>query len=482
MKFRNTITLALILLTSISIWGQEKKQWDLEECVNLAFEKNLNVQRSELSMRNSEVGLTQNKLSRIPSLNTNIFNSWRWGRSIDPTTNLFTTQRINSNGANATSNLLVYSGSKLNRSIKQGEKDVLAGYYDLEKAKNDVALDVVFGYLQVIFTRELLENSKAQLNTSQAQLDQTEKLVNAGSLPITNKLDLQSQVASNEVEVINAENEVNLAILRLKQYLQIPAEEEFDIITPEFEAENYEFISYAVGEVYNQAEDIQPEIKSADLKIQSAHLGVKVANSDYIPSIYLQGQFFTNFSDQNNVPTGETERIVQELGTIGYLSNDPSQTVEAYPLISDVPIREVQNIPNQWADNRSWTVGFNIGIPIYNGWQTRSNVQRAKIQEDLAEIEAVEARNILRQTIETAYYDAQAAVKVYDAAKKQVEALEESFRATEKSYNLGALNYVDYQVSSFNLFSARSNLVRSKFDYIFKLKVLDFYLGNPLTL
>lgn len=478
MKFYKIITLALTLLISASISAQEAKKWSLEECVDYAFEYNLRVQRSELSMRNEEVLLKQNKLSRIPTFNMNIYNSWRWGRSIDPTTNLFTTQRINSNGASATSNFLVYNGSQLHKTIKQGEKTVQASFYDLEKAKNDVALDVVFGYLQIIFTRELLENSRVQLTTTQAQLDQTEKLVRAGSLPMTNLLDLQSQVASNEVEVINAENDVNLAVLQLKQYLQIPAEEQFDIITPEFDRDRYDFVPYSVGEVYSQAEKIQPEIRSADLRIEGAELGVKVAKGARIPNLYLQGQFFTNYSDQNRAFTG-FELVPEEATPIGYLLNDPTQIV-VEPGIRT--FSEGINIPTQWRDNRSWQVGFNIGIPIYNGWQTSSNVQRSKIQKDLAQIDATETRNILRQTIETSYNDAQAAVKVYDAALKQVEALEESFRATEKSYTAGALNYVDYQVSSFNLFSARSNLVRAKFDYIFKLKVLDFYLGNPLEL
>ncbi|MCK5207824.1 MAG: TolC family protein, partial [Cyclobacteriaceae bacterium] len=204
MKLIKIFAIALFFFNSISIQAQEVKKWTLEECVNYAFDNNLTVQRSELSMQNEEVTLRQNRLSRIPSLNMNIFNSWRWGRSIDPTTNLFTTQRINSNGANATTQFLVYNGSRLSRSVKRSEKDVQAGFYELEKSKNDVSLDVVFGYLQIIFTRELLENSRFQLNTTKTQLDQTEKLVNAGALPRTNLLDLQSQLASNEVEVINA--------------------------------------------------------------------------------------------------------------------------------------------------------------------------------------------------------------------------------------------------------------------------------------
>lgn len=482
MKLKKTLVLALTFFICISAQAQEIKKWTLEECVNYAYDNNLTVQRSELSMQNEEVTLRQNKLSRVPSLNMNIYNSWRWGRSIDPTTNLFTTNRINSNGANASANFLLYNGSRLSRTINQSEKDAQASYYDFEKSKNDVALDVVLSYLQIIFARELYDNSEFQLNTTKAQLDQTEKLVNAGSLPRTNLLDLQSQLASNEVEVIIAENDVDLAMLRLKQYLQIPSENEFDIVTPEFDRDKYEFISYGVGEVYNQAESIQPEIKSADLRIESAEIGIKVAKSAYMPNIGLQGQYTTNYSDQNNTPTGDYRTEVHDPQPIGFLQNDPSQLVNSIPFTSEVPIRDVQGIPRQWTDNRGFVAGFNIGIPIFNGWQTRSNIQRAQINKDYAEINAKETRNILRQIIETSYNDAQAAMKVFDAAQKQVEALEESFRATEKSYNLGAANYVDYQISSFNLFSAKSNLVRSKFDYIFKLKVIDFYLGNPLTL
>ncbi|NJN26004.1 MAG: TolC family protein [Cyclobacteriaceae bacterium] len=482
MKVLKLLSLALLVSVHIAAQAQGDKKWSLAECVEYAYDNNLTVKRSELNMEGEEVTLTQNRLSRLPTLNANIYNSWRWGRSIDPTSNLFTTQRINSNGASATSQFLIYNGSRISRSINRSEMNVEASYYDLEKAKNDVALDVVSGYLQVIFTRELLENSRFQFNTTKAQMEQTEKMVNAGSLPKTNLLDLQSQLASNEVDIINAENDANIAVLRLKQFLQIPAEEEFDIVTPEFDKDNYDFVPYTIGEVYDMAESNQPEIKSAELKIESAEMGIKVAKADQIPSLGMQGQFSTNFSDLNSIPTGETNTVTQDPMPIGFLENDPTQVVNSFPVTREIPIREVRNIPDQWADNRGWSLGFNISIPIFNNWQTRSNIQRAKIEKEYAEVSATETKNILRQTIETAYYDAQAAAKVYDAALRQVEALEESFRVKEKSYNLGATNYVDYQISSFNLFSARSNLVRSKFDYIFKLKVLDFYIGNPLTL
>jgi outer membrane protein len=318
MKFSKTFTILFVALISLSTQAQEMKQWDLEACVNHAYENSLTVQRSQLALKDNEALVKQGKLSRLPTLNMNVFNSWRWGRSIDPTTNLFTTQRINSNGANASSNFLLYQGSRLSRSIKQGEMNVQASMYDLEKAKNDVALDVVFGYLQIIFTRELLENAREQLKTTKTQMDQTAKFVDAGSLPITNLLDLQSQVAGNEVDVINAENDVNLAVLQLKQFLQIPAEEPFDIVTPDFSASNYAFVTMSVGEVFETAEQTQPEIKSADIQIESAQMGVKIARSDHIPQVGLQGQFFTNYSDQNKEFTG-AEEIPGQFNPIGFV-------------------------------------------------------------------------------------------------------------------------------------------------------------------
>jgi len=474
---------SMVFLLSVNVlFAQEAKQWNLQDCVDYAYDNNLTVQRSSLSVQNSEALLRQARLGRIPSLNFNIFNSWRGGRSIDPTSNQFVNTSINSNGASASTQVMLYNGNQQVNAIRQNSKEAEASIFDLQKAKNDVGLDVVFGYLQIIFNRELLENAKFQLNTTTAQMEQIEKRVNAGALPITNLLDLKSQVASNEVEVINAENNVNISILNLKQYLQIPAEEAFDIETPAFEKDNYEFPAFSVGEVYGQAESNQPEIKAADLRIESASIGTRIAKGANYPQIGLQGQYTTNYSDQYRLPTGEYETQTTPSYPVGYLGSDPTQVVYNFPIVQEVPIYGGANIAKQWKENRGWSVGFNIAIPVFNGWQTRTNIQRSKIQEDLSAISAKETRNVLRQTIETSYYDAGAAVKVYDAAKRQVEALEESFRATEKSYNLGALNVVDYQVASFNLFSAKSNLVRSKFDYIFKLKVLDFYLGNPLTL
>jgi outer membrane protein len=465
-----------------TVFGQDGKKWTLEECVDYAYENNLNVQRGELAMRNNEALLRQNQLSRIPTLSMTGFNGWRWGRSIDPTTNTFVTNKFLTNGFNWNSNVTLYNGMQQVNSVRQGRKDLEASYYDLQKTRNDVALDVVGAYLNVIFTRELLETARTQLASTQAQLDQTGKLVEAGSLPVTNLLNLQSELASNEVQVINRENDVQLAMLQLKQFLQIPASDDFDIETPEFEADNFQMVPYTAEGVYLEALETQPEIKSASLNIESAKIGERIARGAQIPRLSLGLGASTNYSDQYRTPTGETRTEIVPSQTIGFLQSDPSQLVQSVPFPQEVPVTEVRGVGDQWVDNRGYNIGFSLAIPIFQGYQIRTGIQQSKLQRESAEIAAKETRNFLRQTIETAYNDAQAASKVFEAAEKQVAALEESFRATERSYNLGAANFVDYQVASNNLFRARSDLLRSKYDYIFKLKILDFYLGNPLTL
>ncbi len=483
MNKKNILILALIFVISTGTKAQQQKTWDLEQCINYAFNNNLNVKLTDLSKQDAESRLRQSKLSRIPSLNFNLFNSWRWGRSIDPTTNRFVNQRINSNGLNGSSSVVLYNGNRQVNAIRQGKKELEAGYYDVEKSKNDIALQVVGAYLNVIFAREQFENAKTQLETTRAQVDNTKKLVDAGSLPITNLLDVKAQEASNEVDVINAENEIDLALLQLKQLLQIPASEPFDIVKPDFDPADYAMVPYPVDEVYRRALTTQPEIKSSDLKIESADYGVRLAKGAHIPVVSLSGQMFANYSSVQ-----DRERMVADDagGTpvtippspIGTVDNNPAQIVYSFP-------RTIYTRPNypytdQWLDNRSWSLSFNIGIPVFNGYMTRTNVQRARIMKENAEINAENTKNILRQTIERAYNDAEAAAKIYDAAVKQVDALQESFRATEKGYNLGAKSFVDYQVASGNLFRAKYDLTRAKYDYIFKLKILDFYLGNPL--
>lgn len=456
-------------------------KYSLEQCIKIAYEKNLTIQRSQLDLRVSEVTKNQTKLERLPDFNMGANYGINWGRSIDPTTNNFITQQNNSSNINGRSNLTVFNGMQIHNSIKQADVSLAASEADLEKAKNDVGLNVATLYLNVIFNQELLANAQYQLNSTNQQLERTKKLVDAGALPVTNLLDLQAQSASNEVNVINAENSYNLAVLNLKQALLIPAGDRFEIVVPELELTPDETALMTPDEIYKTAEATMPEIKSAQLRIEEADLNYKISKGAYAPTFTVTAGFNTNYSSFADREREIYDGTVPATVPIGYVSSS-GETV-----LSDVNVPNVVDsqpdfpIGEQFQENISKSVGFNLSIPVFNKFRTRADVQRSMLSKYRAEVASQEVRNQLRQNIETAYNDMMAASKTHTANQKQVEALEEAFRVTENQFNLGAVNFVDYQVATNNLYMAKSDLVRSKFDFIFKQKVLDFYLGKPIT-
>jgi len=307
---------------------------------------------------------------------------------------------------------------------------------------------------------------------------------------IVYQLDLVAQVESNKVQVINSENDVRLAKLRLKLLLMIPTGESFDIEIPEIGIESLTGGIMPSEDIYSESESIMPEIQSANKTVESADLGVKIARGSFDPRLSVTADIYSNYSSVANrerfVRDPDGTPTVEEI-PIGYIYNPIGGAPETFPVFSqvEVPAGEyVDNypVPDQFNDNISNSIGLSLSIPIFNGLQSRTGYQRAKIQSEQARLFAEETRQILRQNIELAYNDALAASETYNASVKQVASLEESFRAAEKSYNLGAMNIYDYQVSSNNLFRARSDLLRAKYNYIFTVKVLDFYLGKPLSL
>ena len=442
------LTLLSLLVVIGSMAYAQDAEMSLEECVNLALENNLNIKRAELNLETAEADLKEAEFSRYPDLNAGAGYQVNWGRSIDPTSNQFTTQRINSFGLNSTSNVLLFNAFNIQNSIEQSERILSATQYDVEKSSNDVMLDVVTFYLNVIFNQELVENARFQLQSTQEQLDRTKILVESGTLPISNELQLESQVATNEVDLINAQNSLNLAILALKQTMLLLASEPLAVLRPEADVELMDF-SISSDDVFIDAQTVLPEIKAADLRVRGAEYGYQSSVARLYPSLTLTAGVSTNFSSAAKPFDPSFDNTTWTFG-------------------------------EQISDNLSQFVAVGLNIPIFNGYSGRLDVQRSKVAIQQAEVNAQEQRNFLRQTIETAYNDAIAASKSFEAATSQVQALEETFRTVERQYNLGASNFTEYQVASNNLFQARSDLTRTKFDYIFKKKLLDFYQGNEL--
>lgn len=474
---RNLLITILTLFSLVAI-AQETRLLSLQESIEIAIENNLNVQRSELNLLSSEVDLMQSKAQRYPTLNASGNYGYNWGRGIDPTTNQFIDQRINFNSVGASTRMPLIQGLQVTNAIKQDRLSVEASRYDLKKTINDISLSTAQTYLNVIFNKELVENAEFQLESGRQQLDRTTILVESGALPLANKLQLESQVATNEVNLINAQNNLDLALLDLKQALLLPPGEEIGIVVPEIEIDGTEIQNQSITEIYQTALANQPEIKSAELNVQSADVGVDVARGGFYPSLTLSGSVDTRYSDasQDFIPTGDPITDIQPTN-LRTVSGEPVELVTQ----TQEGDFETTSLGTQYDNNFSRNLSLSLNIPIFNGYSTRANFQRTKIALQQAEISQTEQKNILYQTIESAYRNAMAASKTYIASRKQVESLEETFRAVENQYNNGAANYTDYQVATNNLFQAQSDLSRAKFDFIFRQKILEFYLGKPLT-
>lgn len=474
-----------ILLIAFGANAQDGDKWTLQECIDYALENNLNVKRSRLNLESSDIALEQSKLALLPSANANGSYGYSWGRSIDPTTNLFVeNQRIASSNGGINGSVTLFNAFRLQNAIKQNKFAFDANKESLETSKNNVIFNVISFYTNVLFTKELYENAKKQLNSTEQQVDRTKRLVDAGSLPNANLLDLLAQKATNEVNVVNTENSYQIAKIQLKQALQLPPESSIAIEVPELSVEDNPIIEQSAYEIYQIALNEMPQIKSAELNHESAIMGIKVAKSGLYPSLSLSGGLNTRYSDAADV-----QRFVRDGGDPTIVNNPQIGFVQG----SNTPVLSVDDaiIPSgefvdgypfmtQLDDNLSKFVSVNLNIPIFNGFAARANIQRAVIAEDQAIITKEEAKYQLWQTIEQSYYDVLAASKSYNASLKQVEARQESFRVTQRRFDLGAVNFTDYQIAENDLFQAQSDLLRAKYDYIFKLKILDFYQGKPL--
>jgi len=418
---------------------------DLETAVEIALQNNLTLKRSELNQLTNEANLLQNQGERYPNLSAGASSGYRWGRSINPVTNLFETDRIGNINVSASSNATIFAGNQINNSIKQSKVDLEAGQYNIEATRNTITLDIINLFINVVFNREQVNVAENQLQTTTEQLARTTKLVDAGSLPFSDQLDVQSQNATNQVNLITAKNNYNIAKLNLAQALQIPYTEDFAVIEPEFEINESLMATETSADIFEVAVETMPEIKAAKATIESAELGIKLAKGAYLPSLGIGANIFSNYVDK----VYNTER----------------------PSFGD-----------QINNNLSEAVNLQLSIPIFSRFSNKASVQRARVQRQLSEVAAKEAENQLRNDIETAYTSALAAQETYEASLIQVESLKESFRISQQRFDLGAINSVDFQVAQNNLFNAQADLLNAKYTYIFRVKVLDFYLGNPINL
>ena len=436
------IFIGLAFVLSAGTASAQTTKMSLQDCIDYALKNNVKLKISNLNIERGANTLEQSKAARLPNLNASAGHGWNFGRSVDPFTNAFTSEPVSSSNGSLSAGVTLFSGFRLANTVKRDGLSLEASRFDYADAQNNLALNLINAYLDVVFRKELLENAKLQLKNTQEQLDRTMKMIRAGSLPESDKYNLLSQKANNELDVTNAENAVVMSTLTLKQFVQIPDNQAFDIVIPEINEPGDEILNMPVNEVYALAETMQPNIRAADLRVKTGEIGVEIAKGGSYPSLSASANVSSGYSSQgvNRIPSTETQEVV-----VGYLTDDPGQTVSS--TTSGNATIEKNTFGSQINQNRRQSLNLSLQIPIFSRKQVKSGIISAKIQAEQSRLNARDVRNIMRQTIEKSYTDAVAADKSYKANKIRVESLEQTLKVTEQRFNLGSSNATDLEVA-----------------------------------
>ncbi|MEA3460226.1 MAG: TolC family protein [Bacteroidota bacterium] len=465
-----------LLLFGTGFFLAAQQPWSLEDCIQHAMENNIQIKQTVLNTEYNENLLKQSKLGQIPSLSGSGNYSYSWGRALDQTTYRYTDEQINSVNLGLTSYTNLFNGLQVRNTIQQNELNLMASYEDVQKVKNDITLNIAAAYLSIMFNRELLAVTEIQLETTGQQVERTKKMVDAGKLARGNFLELQAQYASEELNLVNAENQLAISLLNLQQILDLPIDSAFDVIIPELADPDVDPLLVNAMEVYRVAEQLMPEIKGAVLNLESTEKGVAIAKGGRSPQLYLSANVNTGYSDIREQVVSVSEPMQIPIGVTEGGETVYSMNAQEIPEFGAYPFGD------QLRDNRYTGVGLGLSIPIFNGWQVNTSIANARIMNENAKLELQSQKLTLYATIQQAYADAVASLKKFNATKQALTSMEESFKYTEKKFEVGLVNTVDYNVSKNQLTSTQSDLLQAKYDFIFKTNVLNFYQGIPITL
>ena len=462
----------LLFILFFSIRNSEAQDiWDLQRCVDYAMKNNVSVQQADVQSR---IAALQTKLSRaqfIPTLNFNTQAGYQFGRNIDPTTNQFTNQKIFFQTYNVQAGVTLFNFFNIKNNILASAKSEEAYKLSVGKARNDIALNVAAAYLQTLLSVEQANIAKVQINQTAAQLENTKKLVDAGSMPELNAAQLEAQLATDSSTYITAAGTADQNRIQLIALLNLDEATPFNVSTPDVDKIPIPPLNeLEPSYVYKLALANQPQQQSDSMFIIANEYAVKSTRSAMYPSLSAFGQLSTNY--------GSTYRE--------YSSQFAADTVftnggDYFILPGGNTIVKKPNYFRQLAnDNFNQAVGLQLNIPIFNGRQLRNNYNRAQLNLENSKLQSRADNLTLQQNIYTAYSNSVSAFAKYNASTKAAQTQQYAYDLATKRYEIGILSTIDYITIQTNLFTAKINQVSAKYDYIFKIKVLEFYKGEAV--
>lgn len=437
MKRQIIITLAALL--SLPAVAQER--WDLRQCIDYAIEHNLSIKQQEATRDQNRVELNTAKYSRLPNLNGSVGQSFNFGRALQADNTYGDRNTKNTNFSLGTS-IPLFTGLRIPNNIALSKLNLKAAVEDLNKAKEDISIEVTSAYLQILFNEELAKIAHNQVELSREQLRLKEAFFNNGKASEAEVYEARSRVAQDEMSAVQADNNYQLALLDLSQLLELPTPEGFGVISPRVE-DNFSLLSLP-EDVYAQAVMSKPAIKAAQFRLQGATKNIRIAQSTWYPQLNFSAGVGTNYYNISGV--------------------------------------ENTSFSSQWHQNFNKYLQFSLSIPLFNRFETRNRVKSARIQRTALSWQLEESKKTLFKEIQQAYYNAVAAESKFKSSRTATEASEASFRLMSEKYANGKANATEYNEARTNWMKATSDMVQAKYDYLFRTKILDFYKGVPLTL
>ena len=451
MKKINYFSLVFILLFSLSIQAQTKK-WTLEECVKYAIDNNISIKQTELDTKTADIDKKGAIGNFIPSLNSNASHSWNIGLNQDPTTGLLRNQTTQYSSFGAGLGVDIYKGMQNQNTLRRANLSIIAAKYQLTKMQEDVALNVANAFLQVLFNKENLKVQQDQLAINEKQLTRSEELVKAGSVPRGDLLDIKATVASDNQKVIAAENSLLISKLSLAQLLQLKEFYDFDVTDETTAKDENNILSQTPIAIYEKAKEERTELKIAKTNLEIAEKNVAIAKGGFQPTLQGFYNFNTRISYADTYTTQNGAIVSQPAAPFG----------------------------KQFTDNRGQAFGAQLSIPIFNGFSVRNNVERSKVSLEKSKIAVEQEELTLQRNVYTAFTDAKGGLNAYESSLSALDARQEAYNYAKEKYAVGMMNSFDFNQSQTLLSAAQSEVLRTKYDYIFKIKILEFYFGIPI--
>ena len=480
---KTNLTLIFLFSFIISVYSQETKvdpqKWTLRECVDYAIENNLTVKQSEYDISLSEVNRKDAVGNFLPSINLNGAHSWNSGLTTDVTTGVLRNQTTQTTSGGVSSGILIYGGLQNLNQLRKADLSILANRYQLDRIKDDISLNVINAYLQVLFGKEAVNVALPQLEITREQLNRTNKLVEAGTLPKGDLLEIQATLASDEQNLIITQNNLEISLISLAQLLQLNNYEGFDVADEEVESlPLVNLANYSVNEVYQKALENRNEIKVAQTNIEMAEKDIKLAKGALQPTLSGFYNWNSRYSNLDRIIGSEPDPN-NPTRVIGQVENTGENVISP----NFIPITgDPDGFSDQFFDrNKGSSFGLSLRIPVLNGFKASNNVKRAKIYYNKQKNQLGEEELRLEKIIHTVYADALGALKIYDAAQKSVAAQEEAFRYAQEKFNVGVMNSFEFSQTKNRLVKSHSDFLKAKYDFIFKVKLLEYYYGVPVS-